>query len=424
MALAGGITLILAPDGHIICSKGQMLSKEGHCKTFDASADGYVRGEGCGIIVLKRLQDALADNDNILALIRGSAINQDGRSGGITVPSGIAQEAVIKKALTSAGVEPGQVGYVEAHGTGTKLGDPIEVQALASVYGKAHTKKSPLYIGSVKTNVGHLEAAAGIIGIIKAILILNHGEIPPSLFFSNPNPLIAWDQIPIEVVSSTIPWPSYRASRIAAVSSFGFSGTNSHIIVEAGPQIEPKRLANERPMHLLTLSAKNPGALSDLSGRYIDYFENHASVSIGDVCYTQNCGRPHHDHRLAVTGKAVEDLKQQLRNYLDHRASDNIIYGTQAPKQTPPYAFLFTGQGSQTTGMGRELFKTQPTFRRTLEQCNELLKPYLDIPLLSVLYPDSGDKVVQDLIHQYNSLHLFEVFPNQHQDFENYAQLS
>ena len=231
LALAGGVTLILSPDGHIIASKGKMLSRDGRCKTFDASADGYGRGEGCGIVVLKRLADAQADGDQVLAVILGTASNQDGRSGGITAPSGIAQEEVIRKALLDAKVEPGEVTYVETHGTGTVLGDPIEVQALAGVYGANHSEERPLLIGSVKTNVGHLEAAAGVAGLIKTVLALQHGHIPPHLHFTEPNPYIPWEELPVTVVTEGAAWPDYEKRRIAGVSSFGFSGTNTHEII-------------------------------------------------------------------------------------------------------------------------------------------------------------------------------------------------
>ena len=386
-ALAGGITLMITPDGHIVGSKGQMLSPEGSCKTFDASADGYVRGEGCGIVLLKRLADAVSDNDNILAVIRGTAINQDGRSGGMTAPNGNAQRDVIRKALADAHVDPGEVSYIETHGTGTVLGDPIEVQALGGVYGKSHSKENPLYIGSVKTNVGHLEAAAGIVGLIKTILVLKYEEIPPNLHFKNPNPHIPWDELPLEVVSRLTPWPAYAKKRIAAVSSFGFSGTNAHLVVEAAPQIEAKRPEQERPLQLLTLSAKSFEALEQLSERYIDHFEKYRTLSVGDVCYTANSGRPHHTHRLVVLGDTLETIRQGMQDYRDREENNNVIYGTDTPKQIPPLAFLFTGQGSQSAGMGRVLFNTQPLFRKILEQCNELLQPYLEVPLLSVLYP-------------------------------------
>ncbi|MGB7623536.1 MAG: polyketide synthase, partial [Terriglobia bacterium] len=237
MALAGGVNVILAPEFLINFSKSHMMAADGRCKTFDASADGFVRGEGCGVVVLKRLADAAADRDNILAVIRGTAINQDGRSSGLTVPNGSSQQEVIRKALMNAGVEPSEVGYVETHGTGTSLGDPIEVHALNAVYGEGRSAQHPLALGSIKTNFGHLETAAGVAGLLKVVLILMHGEIPPHLHFKEPNPHIPWNEFPISVPTTRTLWPSDSTRRIAAVSSFGFSGTNTHVILESAAAI-------------------------------------------------------------------------------------------------------------------------------------------------------------------------------------------
>src|SRR5579883_1785243 len=246
MALAGGVNLILVPDGHIYLSKLHALAPDGRCKTFDASANGFVRGEGCGVVVLKRLSDALAAGDPIHALIRGSAFNQDGRSSGLTVPNGLAQQAVIRQALAQADARPGDIDYVEAHGTGTALGDPIEVQALGKVYGPEHSQQHPLLIGSVKTNIGHLEAAAGIAGLIKTVLILEHQEIPPHLHFRNPSPYIAWDALPVHIPLERSPWQRAERPRMAGVSAFGYSGTNVHAILEEAP-VESKASPEQLP---------------------------------------------------------------------------------------------------------------------------------------------------------------------------------
>ena len=231
-ALAAGVNLILQPDATIALSKAQVLSNDGRCRTFDAAADGMVRGEGCGVLVLKRLSTAERDGDQILALIRGSAVNQDGPSSGLTVPNGPAQEAVIRQALKQGGIRAADVGYIETHGTATQLGDPIEVRALAAVYGKGRTEDDPLLLGSVKTNMGHLEAAAGIAGLIKAILAVHKGEIPRHLHLENPTPLIPWGDFPVQVTTEQISWGGGEKTRMAAVSSFGFSGTNGHVVVE------------------------------------------------------------------------------------------------------------------------------------------------------------------------------------------------
>jgi acyl transferase domain-containing protein len=401
MALAGGVTLILSPDGHIVASKGNMLSTDGRCKTFDASADGYGRGEGCGIVVLKRFSDALADGDNILAIIRGTAANQDGKSGGLTAPSGIAQEQVIRKALEDGGMNPLEVSYIETHGTGTVLGDPIEVQALGNVYGINRLKDQPLFIGSVKTNIGHLEAAAGIAGLIKAVLSIDHGEIPPHLHLRQPNPHIAWDQLPITINTERCDWPSYAKRRIVGVSSFGFSGTNVHVILEGMVPQANEMKADARSLHLFAISSKTARALDELAQHYVRYFDQEPSDLIKDVCYTANTGRSHFHCRLAVIGKTAKDMSQGLRSFREGLPVASVIHGEVSSKIAPPVAFLFTGQGSQAVGMGQMLYKSQPIFRETLERCQEVLRNYLSRPLLDVIYPASGkEQEAQDVLDQ------------------------
>ncbi|MFH0997756.1 MAG: SDR family NAD(P)-dependent oxidoreductase [Pseudomonadota bacterium] len=312
LALAAGVGLILAPEPSINFSKAGMLAADGRCKTFDASADGYVRGEGCGVVVLKRLSDALGDGDRILAVIRGSAVNQDGSSGGLTVPSGPSQEQVIRRAVAGAGLEPLQVSYVEAHGTGTSLGDPIEVNALAAALCKERAWDHPLIVGSVKTNIGHLEAAAGIAGVIKVVLSLRHREIPAHLHFRIPNPHVDWKNMPIEVAAQGMPWLPEGGRRIAGVSAFGFSGTNAHIVLEEAPGeiIDNKR--DEGPLHLLVLSAKTENALIRLADRYQRHIDTHPEQEIGDICYTADTGRSHFGHRLAIIAATKDELKDRL----------------------------------------------------------------------------------------------------------------
>ena len=260
LALAGGVNVLLTPATMITFSNAHMLAPDGRCKTFDAAADGYVRGEGCGVIVIKRLEDAVRDGDRIRAVIRGSAINQDGASGGLTVPNGVAQQRVIADALKRAGLEPSDVGYLEAHGTGTSLGDPIEVQAAGAVLGAGRAPRRPLLIGSVKTNIGHLEAAAGVAGVIKVILSLENETLPKHLHFENPSPHIPWDRLAVEVVSEALPWDRNGRPRIAGVSSFGFAGTNAHVILEEAPASTaaapgPVEQAPERVQHPSAIGA-------------------------------------------------------------------------------------------------------------------------------------------------------------------------
>ena len=264
VALAGGANVLISPATMITFSHSRMLAPDGRCKTFDAAADGYVRGEGCGVIVVKRLDDAIRDGDRIRAVIRGSAVNQDGASGGLTVPNGIAQQRVIAEALERAGLAAGDVDYLEAHGTGTSLGDPIEVQAAAAVLGNGREAGQPLLIGSVKTNIGHLEAAAGIAGLIKVILSLEHQELPKHLHFRDPSPHIPWDRLPVRVVEEPTAWERNGRPRVAGVSSFGFSGTNAHVILSEAPQsdrvaVAPVARSDDRRFAVLPLSARTPG---------------------------------------------------------------------------------------------------------------------------------------------------------------------
>jgi len=394
LALAGGVNLILSPEATITLSKVQMMAPDGRCKTFDAAADGFVRGEGCGMVVLKRLSDAEADGDCILALIRGSAVNQDGRSNGLTAPNGPSQEAVIRQALEDAGVEPAQVGYVECHGTGTALGDPIEVQALAAVLGTGRPPFRPVAIGSVKTNIGHLEAAAGIAGFIKAVLCLQNREIPRQLHFNQPSPHIAWEAMPVEVVRNHMDWDCEDGRRIAGVSSFGFSGTNVHVVLEEA--CVPKTVApdRERPLHLLCLSARGEGTLRILAEKYRKFLARQGSMSsstIGDICHSANAGRAVFADRLYLLGKDGEDLDQKLLAFTENKGGRAMGYRKSTSKEPTRVAFLFTGQGSQYVQMGKALYEAQPVFRETLDQCHEIVSPYLEKPLLSVLFPAPGE---------------------------------
>jgi len=311
MALAGGVNLQLSPVWTVGLSKLGALSPSGRCRTFDAKADGFVRGEGCGVVVLKRLSDAVAGQDRILALIRGSAVNHDGRSSGLTVPNPAAQAKVLRRALEVASLQPEDVGYIEAHGTGTSLGDPIEMAALGSLFGR---RQAPLWVGSVKTNVGHLEAAAGIVGLVKVVLALTHEEIPPHLHFHEPNPHVPWDELPVRIPTRATPWPRGERRRRAGVSSFGFSGTNAHVLLEEAPLDEGPSTPG-RPCHLLLLSAKDPQALRELAGRYAALLAEEDRCRLGDVCHTAALGRSHFKHRLAVAARSVDEAREQLETF-------------------------------------------------------------------------------------------------------------
>ncbi|MCC6456108.1 MAG: SDR family NAD(P)-dependent oxidoreductase [Caldilineaceae bacterium] len=387
MSLVGGVNTILIPELLIGFSKSQMMASDGRCKTFDAAADGFVRAEGCGVLVLKRLSDAEAHGDRILAIIRGSAANQDGRSNGLTAPNGPAQEDVIRKALANSHLLPREVGYVEAHGTGTSLGDPIEVQALGAVLGEGRMQKNPLLIGSVKTNLGHMEAAAGVAAMIKVVLALQHGQIPPHLHLHEPNPLIPWEELPIDVPTQLTPFPSSEGRSIAGVSSFGFSGTNVHLLLEAAPTspVQPQEV--DRPLHLLTLSAKNQAALQTLASRYGQLLAQE-KPDFADFCFTANAGRSHFSQRLALVAASTDEAQAQLAAFVTGEASPGLNSGEVPGTEAPEIVFLFSGQGSQYVGMGRELYTHSPVFRQVMEECDALLRPHLPHSLLSVLYGD------------------------------------
>ncbi len=308
VAIAAGANLMLSPAPFVMLSKARMLAPDGHCKTFDKSGDGYARGEGVGVIILKRLSDAVRDGDPILAVIRATAVNQDGASGGITVPNGVAQVRLIRQALNQAQFQPTDVSFVEAHGTGTELGDPIEIGAIEDSYGKGRTGDYPLFLGSVKSNIGHLEGAAGIASIIKVVLALTHGILPPNIGPKELNPKIHLDRIPARVVMEPTPWTGLRR---AGVSSFGFTGTNAHAIIEEAPvpqQVEP----DQRQFFILALSARSKEALEALLEKYGKFIEN-TKLTLADICYTANVGRNHFRHRVAIVANSVDGLLSKLR---------------------------------------------------------------------------------------------------------------
>jgi malonyl CoA-acyl carrier protein transacylase len=403
LGLAGGVNLMLHPDVTIALSKYHMMSPDGHCKTFDADADGFVRGEGCGVVVLKRLSDALANNDLILAVIRGTAVNQDGPSSGLTAPNGPSQEAVISDALRDGGLQPHEVGYIEAHGTGTELGDPIEVQALGATVGSK--RETPLVIGSVKTNIGHLEGAAGVAGLIKAVLTVQHAHIPPSLHVKTLSPHIPWNNYDIRVATESIAWEGHR---IAGVSSFGFSGTNAHIIVEEAPAPTPINDANvERAQHVLTLSAQNEKALKQLADAIAAHLATDADLA--GVAYTLNTGRAHLIHRLALTAADSEQARTLLQAYVDGAALPAEINAARIPSaDAPRIVFMFTGQGAQYVGMGRQLYDSQPVYRQAVDQCDVLLRPYLDGQSIKSLMFEDSDGALTDTRYTQPALFVLE----------------
>lgn len=393
-ALAGGVNVVLSPLLMISQSQFGSVSRQGRAKTFSDDADGYVRGEGCGVVVLKRLSDAQRDGDRVLAVVRGGAVNQDGRSAGITAPNGDAQRDVFRRALAASGVAPEQVGFIETHGTGTRLGDPIEAEALADVYGRE--QGAPVYLGAVKTNIGHLEAAAGIAGVIKAALCLSHGQIPPNLHFTRLNSNISFDGTTFRVPTGLTPWPQGEGRRAAAVSGFGLSGTNAHLVLEqAPPTAQPASAPPDlRPACVLPLSARSETALTALAARYAERLADGDGTPLADLCHSAGTGRSHFRHRLAAVGATREEVAAQLSAFARGETPPGLV---QAEAGSPEVVFLFTGQGAQRPGMARRLYDTQPAFRAAVDECAEILLPLLDRPLLSVLFPaDPEDRRINE----------------------------
>ena len=397
LVLTGGVNLILTPLFSLAESRAHMLSADGRCKTFDAAADGYVRGEGCGLLLLKRFSDAKRDQDSILALIPGSAINHDGASSGLTVPNPLAQVQVIQQALDNASLTADQISYVEAHGSGTPLGDPIEFESLEQVFAAHHSSASPLLVGSVKTNIGHLESAAGIAALLKVILALQHRELPPHLNFKTPNSLINWEALPFKVVTKKTRWDPSTTIRTAGISSFGFSGSNAHILLQEAPVTLPASKREAEP-GLLILSAKSKTALRTLAERYHDYLQEKPTASLAQLCANVNCNRSLQKIRLTILAKDIGDLQQSLGEYLEKGRSRQVHVRKIEHSTFPKVAFLFSGQGAQYTEMGKTLYQTQPKFRKLLRECDSILHPLLGVSLLDILYP--SNQAQQNLIHE------------------------
>jgi acyl transferase domain-containing protein/ubiquinone/menaquinone biosynthesis C-methylase UbiE/acyl carrier protein len=387
MAVSAGVNLILGPETHIYFCQGHMLAPDGHCKTFSSDANGYARGEGVGSIILKRLSDAEKDGDTIFAVLLGSAVNQDGPSGGLTVPNGPSQESVIKAAIKNARIKPTDVGYVEAHGTGTPLGDPIEISALSRVFKKDRDiAQNPLQVASVKTNIGHLESAAGIAGLIKTILSTSKGILPPHQNYVAPNPHIGWDEFPGNVVLKQTEWKSTK--RIGGVSSFSFSGTNAHVLVSNYIPKEtakiPRATANAWPKErILTLSGHSDQHLHAQAKAFATFLKENSTVNWNEFCTSAALGRTHLGKRGGIVASSVEDAIEKLQ-------SAQFDIKSRKPG-TPRVAFQFTGQGAQYPGMGKELYEQLPVFKAAIDECAEICKYYLDTSLIDILFEDATD---------------------------------
>jgi acyl transferase domain-containing protein len=399
LALAGGVNMLLTPEPFICFAKWGMMASDGRCKAFDERADGFVRGEGCGVIALKRLSDAMAADDRVLAVIRGTAVNQDGARSGLTVPNGLGQQAVVRAALKAARLQPHDVDYIEAHGTGTTLGDPIELEALAAVLGKDRSADRPLRVGSVKTNLGHLESASGIAGLIKVVLAMGHEEIPRQLHFRKLNPRISLGKMPIEIPVTAIDWPRSERPRIAGVSSFGFSGTNAHVILQdAPPAKDGAKLPQlpERSVQLMVLSAGSDAALRELSLAYTEQLAKEPTGSLADICHTAAIGRSALSHRLAFAAPNMAAARERLGTFAQGNLHSEIISGR--IRSDSRVAFLFTGQGAQRTGMGRDLYQIEPVFRDAFDQCALLTGKYLDRSLKEIVGYETSSPARPDLL--------------------------
>jgi acyl transferase domain-containing protein/acyl-CoA synthetase (AMP-forming)/AMP-acid ligase II len=389
LALAGGVNVMCAPEPFIGLSSIQALAPDGRCKAFDASADGFGRGEGCVMLALRRLSDAVADGDRVLGVVRGIALNHDGRSSSLTAPNGKAQEAVIRAALADAALPAGEVDYLEAHGTGTKLGDPIEIEAATTALG---SKTRKLMVGSIKTNVGHLEAGAGVTGVLKLLLSFEHDTIPATLHQRELNPMLAPYASGFEVVAEARAWPRGQRPRRAAVTSLGMSGTNAHAILEEPPPRAPASPTDEDHAQLLVLSARSEAALQALAARYADRLADADAPPLADACYTAAVGRARLPQRACAVADDREGMVLRLRELAAGEAP------TRRASATPKLGFVFTGQGSQHVGMGKRLYETQRSFRQALQRCAEILQPLLSRPLLDALFAEArpGELTLDD----------------------------
>ena len=385
LAIVGGSGVVLGPETAVSLSRYGMLSPHGRCRTFDAAADGFGRGEGCGVVVLERLSDALADGDRVRAVIRGGALNQDGRSTALTAPSGLAQLEVIRAALADARVGPADIGYIEAHGTGTPLGDPIEVEAVVGALGESGRRCG---LSSAKTNIGHLEAAAGVIGLIKAALVLEHGLIPPTVHFRALNPHITLPAERFFIPTSVTPFERGAARRFAGVSSFGFSGTNAHIVLEEPPRLpQPERTPRPAP-HLLVFSAQSAPSLAGLASRYAELLSGRNGDEFAAACAAAALRRTHLDRRMAVIAADGDAAAAALREHVAAGFAPGVVAGARLPASEAQPVFVFSGQGPQWWAMGRELRAGEPVFRDALVACAALLDNHADFRLLEELDAD------------------------------------
>ncbi len=397
MALAGGVNLMVSPSFTIVTSKMDMLAADGRCKVFDVQGDGLVRGEGCGVIVLKRVSDAVADGDPILAVIRGSAVNQNGHANGLTALNGLAQQSVVRQALENAGVNPSQISYVETHATGTPLADSIEVEALEEVFKSAGRQDQTCALGSVKANIGHLEGAAGIAALIKTVLALQHEAIPPLIHFTELNPLISLENTAFVIPTELQPWPSGAESRFAGVSSFGWSGANAHVILGEAPKTAATdKVPQTSRVHLLPLSAHTPEALLSLAQSYQDFLSHGKGhdYALQNICYTATVRRHHHPCRLALVGESCQELVKGIEAYVAGESSASVVTDCQAiESRLPGLVFIFPAEAAQQLMREQELLAEEPIFCEVIERCDQAVSPYTAWSLLEQMTMDGRSNV-------------------------------
>ncbi|MGA5461004.1 type I polyketide synthase [Streptomyces cellulosae] len=400
LAIAGGVNLVLLPEEGVVYSGAGMLASDGRCKFADASGDGFVRSDGIGAVILKPLSAALADGDRIRAVIRGSAVGNDGQSSGYLVtPAVEGQRDVLRRAYANAGVDPTDVDYIEAHGTGTSVGDPVELQALADIIGHRPPDRRCL-VGSVKTNIGHAEAAAGIAGLIKAVLCLENKTVPANLHLNNPNPAVDWDNLPLTVPTRATPMPERDRPAIAGVSSFGFSGTNAHLVLEAAPEPAAPAPDAQTPAarsELLVLSALTPEALTDAARAMADHLDGPgAQHSLRDIAHSSALRRTTHDARLALPADSHAEAAAALRGFADGENEPGLSFSAYTDSEAAPrIAFVFPGQGSQWPGMGRELLDSEPVFRQTMQACDDAIKTETGWSVIELLRSADEERLKQ-----------------------------
>lgn len=398
LAMAGGVNIMTRPEYPVAMCKGGFLAKDGRSKSFDARADGYGRGEGSGVVVLKRLSDALKDGDNIYALIRGTGVNQDGHTNGITVPNPESQAALIHNVCTKYSINPKKIKYIEAHGTGTPVGDPLEAKALGSVIGVGRKKDDRCLVGSIKANIGHTEAAAGVAGLIKASLCVSHRLVPPQANLETPNPDIPFEALGLRLPKKLEQLAPDVDSVLACINSFGYGGTNAYVVLENAPRSNPSHTVarDDEKYHVLPLSARSEEALKDLARSWSDFLSRDSAESLEDLCFSAACRRNHHSFRIAITGKSKDEMRDQLELFIAQGVGEWMASGQALNKEQSKPVFVFTGMGPQWWAMGRELYHEEPIFREEMDKCDAVFKKIAGWSILEEMLADESVSRMSD----------------------------